>query len=55
MHFDLDASMAEGAPFGGGRDDVLGEELHLAHLSARGIAPWSKNEANHFELALADL
>jgi hypothetical protein len=40
MRFDLDASMARRAPGSAeGRDDVLGEELHLAHLLRPGHRP----------------
>jgi len=30
-----------------GRDDMLGEELHLAHFLLPRHRPWSKNQANH--------
>ena len=30
-----------------GRDDLRGEELHLAHLLLPRHRPWSKNQANH--------
>ena len=29
------------------RDDVLGEQLDLAHRLVEGMRPWSKNQPNH--------